>query len=355
MVSPNTMKNFIDCSKFGNGSCPEMSRSSGVRGAMYLFMTGAIFITIFGNPAIIISISYFKQLHSPTNFLILSMAITDFLLGFTIMPYSMIMSVENCWYCEITFCKVHYSFNLMLCLVSIFHLCSIAVDRFYAICYPLHYSSKISFPVIRQLLAVCWTVPVALLLGLFFSEAYASGIEGYKILVACSSLCPIVFNKSWGTILFTVGLFAPGCFIIGTYGKKTVISKKHARVVNNIPDDANNDIINQLSKKKARKAAKTSSIVMGVFLICWFPCFFTILIDLFLNFTTMLALFDALNWFGYFNSTCNPLIYGFFYPWFQKALKYILGGKIFNPHSRTTNLLLKINHNRISEMENKSQ
>ncbi|XP_053879531.1 trace amine-associated receptor 2-like [Malaclemys terrapin pileata] len=300
-----------------------MSRSSGVRGAMYLFMTGVIFITVLGNLVLSwkSSISYFKQLHSPTNFLILSMAIIDFLLGFTIMPYSrdgMIISVENCWYFGITFCKVHYSFNLMLCLVSIFHLCSIAVDHLYAICYPLHYSSKITFHVIRQLLAICWTVPAAFAFGIVFSEAYASGIQGYKILVACSSLCPIVFNKLWGTVLFTVGLFAPSCVMIGIYAIFFVISKKHARVVNNMPDDANNDVRSQLSKKKDREAAMTLSIFMGMFLICWFPCFFTFLIDPFLHFTTTLVLFDALNWFGYFNSTCNPLIYDFFIHDFRK-------------------------------------
>uniref|UniRef100_A0A8C8SVF6 Trace amine associated receptor 2 (gene/pseudogene) n=1 Tax=Pelusios castaneus TaxID=367368 RepID=A0A8C8SVF6_9SAUR len=315
--------------------------SSGVRGAMYLSMTGAIFLTIFGNLAIIISISFFKQLHSPTNFLILSMAVIDFLLGFTIMPYSMVRSVENCWYFGITLCKIHYSFDLMLCLASIFHLCSIAVDRFYAICYPLHYSSKITIPVIRRLLAVCWSAPAAFAFGVVFSEAHASGIEGYKILVACSSSCPIVFNKLWGTVLFTVGFFVPGCIMIGIYAKIFVISKKHMHVMNNMPGDANTDVRSQLSKGKDRKAAKTLSIVMGVFLICWFPCFFTILIDPFLNFTTPLVLFDALNWFGYINSTCNPFIYGFFYPWFQKALKHIIRGKIFNPHSSTTNLFTK--------------
>uniref|UniRef100_K7EXE5 Trace amine associated receptor 2 n=1 Tax=Pelodiscus sinensis TaxID=13735 RepID=K7EXE5_PELSI len=338
MAFHNISKDLIDCSEFGNGSCPEGFRSSGVRGAMYLSMTGAIFITIFGNLAIIISISYFKQLHTPTNFLILSMAVADFFLGFTIMPYSMVRSVENCWYFGITFCKVHYSFDLMLCLVSIFHLCSIAVDRFYAICYPLHYSSKITISVIKRMVAVCWAVPAAFAFGVVFSEAYASGIEGYEILVACSNSCPVMFNKLWGTILFTLGFFIPGCVMIGIYVKIFVVSKKHALVMSNIPKYANDEKPNQLLKNKDRKAAKTLSIVMGVFLVCWLPCFFTVLIDPFLNFSTPAMLFDAFTWCGYFNSTCNPLIYGFFYPWFRKAFRYIILGKLFQTHFSTASL-----------------
>uniref|UniRef100_A0A8C4VSL0 Trace amine associated receptor 2 n=1 Tax=Gopherus evgoodei TaxID=1825980 RepID=A0A8C4VSL0_9SAUR len=279
----------------------------------------SIFITIFGNLAIIISISYFKELHSPTNFLILSMAVTDFLPGFTIMPYSMVRSVENCWYFGIALCKIHYSFDLMLCVTSIFHLCSIAADCFYAICYPLHFSNKITISVIKRMLAVCWSVPAAFAFGVSFSEVYASRIEGYQILVACSSLCHTMFNKLWGTVLFTVGFFTPGCVMLGIYVKNFLVAKQHASVMSSIPENANHEKPNQLSKNKDRKAAKTLSTVMGVFLICWFPCFVIVLIDPFLNFSPPALLFDALTWCGYFNSTCNPLIYVFFYPWVQKT------------------------------------
>ncbi|KAM6207422.1 trace amine-associated receptor 2 [Sarcoramphus papa] len=339
MLSPNISRDLTDCSEFGNRSCPESSRSAGVRGVMYLFITAAFILTILGNLAMIVSISYFKQLHSPTNFLILSMAVTDFLLGFAIMPYSMVRSVENCWYFGMTFCKVHYSCDLMLCLASIFHLCSIAIDRFYAICHPLHYASTMTVAAIKQIIAVCWSVPSAFAFGVVFSEAYASGIEGYDTLVKCSSLCPIVFNKLWGAVLFTVGLFAPACIMIGIYVKIFTVSQRHTCELSQAHRHTKSDKKNQLSKNKDRKAAKTLSIVMLGFLICWFPCFFTTLIDPFLNFSTPLPLFDALNWLGYLNSFCNPLIYGFFYPWFRKTFKYILKGKIFNLHFRTIKLL----------------
>ncbi|KAM9059822.1 LOW QUALITY PROTEIN: trace amine-associated receptor 2 [Megaptera novaeangliae] len=188
-------------------------------------MARAIFITVFGNLAMILSFSCFKQLHTPTNFRILSMAVTDFLLGFTIMPYSMIRSVENCWYFAY-FCKIHYSFDLMLSITSIFHLCSVAVDRF--CCYPLWYSIKMTIPVIKQLLVLCWSVPGAFAFGVVFLEAFADGIEGYDILVTCSSSCPVMFNKLWGTTLFMAGFFAPGSVMVGIYGKIFAVSRKHA-------------------------------------------------------------------------------------------------------------------------------
>ncbi|KAL6073413.1 hypothetical protein STEG23_013744 [Scotinomys teguina] len=227
MASFGEQQEALDCSEYGNGSCPENERSVGVRVAMYSFMAGAIFITVFGNLAMIISISYFKQLHTPTNLLILSMAVTDFLLGFTIMPYSMVRSVENCWYFGLTFCKIHYSFDLMLSITSIFHLCSVAVDRFYAICHPLHYCTKMTISVVKRLLLVCWSIPGAFAFGVVFSEAYADGIEGYDILVACSSSCPVMFNKLWGTTLFVAGFFTPSSMMVGIYGKIFASTEVH--------------------------------------------------------------------------------------------------------------------------------
>lgn len=338
MFSMNISRDFTDCSEFGNRSCSDSSRSPGVRGVLYFSIAAAFLVTVSGNMAIIFSILYFKQLHSPTNFLILSMAVTDFLLGFAIMSYSMVRSVENCWYFGMMFCKIHYSFDLMLCLVSIFHLCSIAVDRFYAICHPLHYASTMTMAAIKQITAVCWSVPAVFAFGVVFSEAHASGIEGYESLVKCSSLCPIMFNKAWGIVLFTIGLFAPACIMLGIYIKIFVVSQKHIRVLSQTHKHRKSDMKNELSKSKDKKAAKTLSVVMLAFLVCWFPCFFAILLDPFLNFSIPSPLFDALNWFGYLNSTCNPLIYGFFYPWFRKAFKYIVTGKIFNPQLRTTKL-----------------
>uniref|UniRef100_A0A8C3E4S3 Trace amine associated receptor 2 n=1 Tax=Corvus moneduloides TaxID=1196302 RepID=A0A8C3E4S3_CORMO len=278
-------------------SCPENCRSVGVRGVMYLFITAVFIFTIFGNLAIIISISYFKQLHSPTNFLILSMAVTDFLLGFAIMPYSMVRSVENCWDFGIIFCGVHYSFDPRLSLASILHLCCIGVDWFYAMCHPLHDSSTMTPMALRQIVAVCWPVPAAFAFGVVFSEAHASGIEGYELLIKCSGL---------------FGLFAPACIMIGIYVKIFTVSQRHTSELSLEHRLSKNNKKYELSKNKDGKAVKALTI------------FFAILIDPFLIFSTPLHLFDSLNWLGYLNSFCNPLLHGFFYQWFQKTLKYIL-------------------------------
>ncbi|XP_077137797.1 trace amine-associated receptor 3-like [Ranitomeya variabilis] len=304
---------------------------------MYIFLAISITITIFGNLGIIISISHFKELHSPTNLLILSMAVTDCSLGLIVMPYSMVRSVERCWLFGKLFCKIHYSFDLMLSVISIFHLCCIAIDRFYAVCDPLRYPNKITISVIKNMVFVCWSLPAMFAFGVVITNSHVSGVTGYELLVECFNLCPITFNKLWSLVMFFICFFAPGSVMVGIYIKIFIVSQRHAQIIK-CASTNKTEVSSQVSKLKDRKAAKTLSIVMGVFIMCWLPVFITILADPFLNFSTPEMLFDAFNWLGYINSTLNPLIYGFFYPWFRKSLKYIVIGKIFENDSSLAKL-----------------
>ncbi|XP_064411276.1 trace amine-associated receptor 4-like [Latimeria chalumnae] len=328
------------CFEFINSSCPKSLRSRSIYMVMYIFMSGAIIITMIGNLLVIISISHFKQLQSPTNFFLLSLAIADFLLGFGIMPYSMIRSIESCWYFGESLCKIHSGCDMMLCTASIFHLCFIAVDRYCAVCDPLHYSVRITIPVVMLFLVISWLVPICFAFGVMFTDSNAEGIEDFVDSVSCTGFCVIILNKLWGVLAPVVAFFSPAVIMIGIYTKIFFVARRHAVVINNTIDKVNfvKDIKNKISKNKETKAAKTLSIVMGVFLLCWLPFMVISVVDPFLNFSAPAVLYDSLMWLGYFNSMLNPIIYGFFYPWFRKALKTLLTGEIFTQNSSVINL-----------------
>ncbi|XP_077667879.1 trace amine-associated receptor 4-like [Eretmochelys imbricata] len=333
-------QNVQYCFDFVNNSCPRNVRTTIGLWAMYSFMVGAIVLTMGGNMLVIISIAHFKQLHSPTNFLICSMATTDFLLSFMVMPYSMIRSVESCWYFGDLFCKLHTCCDIMLCTTSIFHLCFISVDRYYAVCDPLYYVTKITIPMIVLFLLISWSVPFLFAFGLVFSELNIEGIEVYVASIDCSGFCTLIFNKLWGVLASLITFFFPGTVMVGIYVHIFTVARKHARQIAKIPSAiiCVSATTNKISAKKENKATKTLSLVMGVFLFCWLPFFILTIADPFINFSTPEDLYNSFLWLGYFNSTCNPIIYGLFYSWFRKAFKMIVTGTIFRSDSSTFTL-----------------
>ncbi|XP_012882290.1 PREDICTED: trace amine-associated receptor 4 [Dipodomys ordii] len=328
------------CFALVNSSCLRKERSMPVVCAMYVIMICAIVMTMLGNLVVIISIAHFKQLHSPTNFLILSMATTDFLLSCVVMPFSMIRSIESCWYFGDLFCKVHSCCDIMLCTTSIFHLCFISVDRYYAVCDPLHYVTKMTIPVIVFFLLISWSIPIFFAFGLVFSELNIIGAEDFVTAIDCTGLCVLIFNKLWGVLASFIAFFLPGTVMVGIYIHIFTVARKHAKQIGAGPKmkQVGSESNMKATSKKESKATKTLSIVMGVFVLCWMPFFILTITDPFINFSTTEDLYNVFLWLGYLNSTFNPIIYGMFYPWFRKALWMLVTGKIFRPDSSTFSL-----------------
>ncbi|XP_043920438.1 trace amine-associated receptor 13c-like [Protopterus annectens] len=330
------------CFSTVNGSCPKEERSVTTRGLMYLLFAGGSVITICGNLMVIISISHFKQLHTPTNLLVLSLAVADFTVGFAVMPFSMIRSVETCWYFGEAFCIFHACYDMSLTSVSIFHLIFIAVDRYYAICDPLLYASKITNSVTGLFISFSWFVPIIYSYGTIYSKVGI--VQSYVSSELCLGKCVIVFNTLWGTVQFLFSFFLPCSVMLGMYLKVFLVARKHAKVIGTMENNYISEKKEIIPKrKKERKAAKAVTTVMAVFTCCWLPIYIDSILDPYINFATPSAVYDFLVWLGYFNSTFNPLIYAFFYPWFQRSLNIIITFKIFKSHSSSMNVSAAIN------------
>ena len=76
--------------------------------------------------------------------------------------------------------------------------------------------------------------------------------------------------------------------------------------------------------KTETKAAKTLGIIVGVFIVCWFPFFTMYLVRAFCVDCIHPLLFSIFFWLGYCNSAINPCIYAMFNKDFRQAFKKIL-------------------------------
>ncbi|XP_028809275.1 trace amine-associated receptor 13c-like [Denticeps clupeoides] len=308
--------NSLYCFPHLRNSCMRAERHVVTKVVMYSVLLVLILVTVFGNLFVIISVCLFKQLQSPTNFIILSLALADCLLGCLVLPYSMMRSVEGCWYLGETVCTLHSSLDIALCIASMLHVCLISGDRYWAICDPLRYGGHSTALFVTCSITITWMCSIALSFGLVVSKTNVLGMETL-VENLCVGACVVLFNRPWGVIIPLMTFFIPATVMVSIYLKIFYVARRHVQSMNS-----------QDSYQREKKASKTLSFVVGVFLLCWLPVFFNIIINPFLKVPAPVIIYDVLGWVAYFNSVCNPLIYGLFYPRFQKAFKIILNKEI---------------------------
>ncbi|XP_056619770.1 trace amine-associated receptor 11 [Triplophysa dalaica] len=303
------------CYESANGSCVKTVYSPVLRAPLYIIFAITIILIVFGNLLVICTIVSFQQLHTPTNYLIVSMAVADLLLGSFVMPPSMVRSLETCWYFGDFFCKFHSSTDFTLCNAAVMHLTFISIDRYYAVCQPLQYHSKMTTRVIVAMILVSWGFSAFFGFGITFSELKIEQTKTEEVHVSCKGGCLAMHGREIGVTYSLVFYFFPMFVIVSIYSKIFVVALKHARAMNNNPRVSVN--------LKDLKATKTLAIVIGVYMCCWTPFFMCNIIDPVVGHTIPALLYEVLMWVAYLNAVFNPMIYALFYSWFREKSKLL--------------------------------
>ncbi|XP_029284632.1 alpha-2Db adrenergic receptor-like [Cottoperca gobio] len=90
---------------------------------------------------------------------------------------------------------------------------------------------------------------------------------------------------------------------------------------------------NKVAQMREKRFTFVLAVVMGAFVVCWFPFFFTYSLHAVCRESCTIpdTLFKLFFWIGYCNSCLNPIIYTIFNRDFRRAFKKIL----FQTHKRT--------------------
>ncbi|XP_067008122.2 5-hydroxytryptamine receptor 1-like [Anabrus simplex] len=98
--------------------------------------------TLLGNILVCISVLLVRKLRRPSNYLLVSLAVSDLCVALLVMPMALVYEILGVWSFGPVLCDIWVSFDLLCCTASILNLCMISVDRYLAITKPLEYSIK---------------------------------------------------------------------------------------------------------------------------------------------------------------------------------------------------------------------
>ncbi|XP_027880125.1 trace amine-associated receptor 13c-like [Xiphophorus couchianus] len=314
-----------------NSSCRKPTHSRSTVMLIYVLLSSISLITVALNLLVIISISHFRQLHTPTNLLLLSLAVSDLLVGLLLMPVEIIY-IEACWFLGNILCTLYYIIDYIITSASVANMVLIALDRYLAVCDPLLYPTKVTKSTAYVCVSLCWIGSVFYRLLLLHDHLVKPGVS-----VSCFGECVVVISNIAGTIDMIFTFIMPITVIICLYFKVFVVALSQARMLRSQITAAAAKPGLVAVRRNEMKAARTLGIVVVVFLFCFCPYFFSTLegTDTVVNASS--AAFEI--WLSHFNSCLNPVIYAFFYPWFRKSIKLIVSLQILKPGSSDIKIL----------------
>ncbi|GLD68303.1 trace amine-associated receptor 4-like protein [Lates japonicus] len=159
------------------------------------------------NLLVIISISHYSSgSSSPTNLILLSLAVSDFFVGLLLIPAETLQT-GFCWVLGDHMCALYFFLPFILITASVVNMVLISVDRYVAICDPMHYSTRITDKIINVSVCLCWIFSVIYSIFLLFDHLKQPG----NILVGSSAEAFMSFLMYFNSCLNPViSFFYPG-------------------------------------------------------------------------------------------------------------------------------------------------
>uniref|UniRef100_A0A8C5FYC5 G-protein coupled receptors family 1 profile domain-containing protein n=1 Tax=Gouania willdenowi TaxID=441366 RepID=A0A8C5FYC5_GOUWI len=312
----------------GNSSCRRIVRPHSVSVLLYIILSSISVLTVTLNLLVIIAISHFKKLHSPTNFLLLSLAVSDFCVGF-IFIFDILL-LDNCWYLSEGWCMFFSVLCIIVPTASTGSIVLISIDRYIAVCDPLHYHTKVTVNRARMSVALCWFCSALYNLGLIDNTQKPDDFN------SCIGQCVTYIHPAALFLDLFLTVILPVSVIIILYVRVFVVAASQARAMHSHVAVVKLQGSVKVNKSEL-KAARVLGVVVVVFLCCLLP--FYIVVFLPESSDVSVSTFFYVTYLYYLNSCMNPMIYVFLYPWFRKCVKYILSLQILKSGSSEANIL----------------
>ncbi|XP_068142444.1 neuropeptides capa receptor [Drosophila tropicalis] len=299
---------------------------------------GGIFITgVIGNLLVCIVIIRHSTMHTATNYYLFSLAVSDLLYLLFGLPAEVFLYWHQYPYLfGLPFCKIRAFISEACTYVSVLTIVAFSMERFLAICHPLHLYTMVGFKRALRIITMLWIASFlsAIPFGIYSNMQYLYYPPDNTSIMesAFCSMSPEItkeiplFEASF-CIFFVIPMF----LIILLYGRMGFkIRSRTTQKLGVQHGSLHRESRNSQMKKKA--VIRMLAAVVITFFVCWFPFHMQ---RLWILYATNNANFQDINeWlfsiagFAYYVScTINPIVYSVMSHRYRVAFKEILCGR----------------------------
>ncbi|KAF5303050.1 hypothetical protein FQR65_LT08379 [Abscondita terminalis] len=166
--------------------------------------------TAAGNILVCLAITWEKRLQNVTNYFLMSLAITDLMVAVLVMPLGILTLVRGHFPLPSIYCLAWICLDVLFCTASIMHLCTISVDRYLSLSYPMKFGRNKTKKRVTLKIIIVWLLSIAMSLPL--SLMYSKDQD--SVLVDGTCKIPDPLYKFIGSI---VCFYVPLLVMLVTY------------------------------------------------------------------------------------------------------------------------------------------
>uniref|UniRef100_A0AAF5DM80 G_PROTEIN_RECEP_F1_2 domain-containing protein n=2 Tax=Strongyloides stercoralis TaxID=6248 RepID=A0AAF5DM80_STRER len=185
-----------------------------------VFMLVVMLMIILGNTLVVLTVYNDQKLRTQRqNWLIVSLAIADLLVGLLVMPLTTAYEIIGAWKLGEILCEVWLALDVLFVTASILHICIISLDRYWSVTQPLIYPHNRTPLRMFLMIGIAWSVSLIICLPPIFGWK----TQRKKESCALSDDVGYVLYSSLGSF------FIPVIVLMCVYWKIYNITKHHSR------------------------------------------------------------------------------------------------------------------------------
>ena len=270
-------------------------------------------LSLIGNLLVCFAVYRNPMLRCPSNYYIISLALSDILQALCTMPLSAAFLASSRWPFGTSWCYVSAIMKLSLAIISLYTMTLMALNRYYKIVKASKYQATFKKKFIILTASIVWITPIFVWLLAVFAFGFLAKPNPHF------GVCILDFHQSIGfsTPFLVVLVYLPYFIMAFCYWRIYRVVNTH-----------NANVSWQASNVQDVKVTKTLFVTVLGFASLWMPAHVIFTVSILIPLPRELTLFGTLL---IFSSSCvNPFIYGFMNRAFKHEFKKCLMLKRFH-------------------------